>query len=111
MDADKATPRMSVEEAARRMGVTPMFLRMGLRLGKFPFGTAIQTSRSRWTYYINRKRFEVYMAGVDMANAYDQTTTKPAELLAYRAEIAERWIAEIPVTTALTETTEGAEDP
>jgi len=43
--------------------------------------------------------------------AYDQFTTKPAELLAYRAEIAERWNAEIPVTTALTETTEGAEDP
>lgn len=90
MDADKATPRMSVEEAARRMGVTPMFLRMGLRLGKFPFGTAIQTSRSRWTYYINRKRFEVYMAGADMANAYDQTTTKPAESAADMAEMTER---------------------
>jgi len=72
------------------MGVTPMFLRMGLRLGKFPFGTAIQTSRSRWTYYINRKRFEVYMAGADMANAYDQTTTKPAESVADRAEMTER---------------------
>ena len=61
--------KISVEEAARIMGVTPKFLRMGLRLGRFPFGTAIQTPGGRWSYYINAERFRLYMAGEDMAEA------------------------------------------
>jgi len=58
--------RISVDEAARRMGVTPQFLRMGLRAGKFPFGTAIQMPGGRWSYYINSRRFAAYMSGLDM---------------------------------------------
>lgn len=58
--------RISVETAAARMGVTPMFLRMGLRLGRFPFGTAVQMPGGRWSYYINAERFRRYMAGEDM---------------------------------------------
>lgn len=58
--------RISVEDAARRMGVTPMWLRMALRLGRVPFGTAVQMPGGRWSYYINRARFERYMAGEDM---------------------------------------------
>lgn len=64
MMCDKA--RVSVAEAARIMGVTPMFLRMGLRLGRFPFGTAVQMPGGRWSYYINAERFRRYMAGEDM---------------------------------------------
>jgi len=60
--------RISVDEAARRMGVTPQFLRMGLRAGKFPFGIAVQMDK-RWSYYINAQRFERYMAGMDMREA------------------------------------------
>ena len=67
MMCDKA--RVSVEEAARIMGVTPMFLRMGLRLGRFPFGTAVQMPGGRWSYYINATRFERYLAGMDMGEA------------------------------------------
>ena len=63
--------RFTVDAAARRMGVTPMFLRMGLRLNKFPFGTAIQMPGGRWSYYINPVRFERYMTGADM----DQSAT------------------------------------
>lgn len=58
-----------VVEAAARMGVTPMFLRIGLREGKFPFGTAVRMPGGRWSYYINRQRFELYMAGEDMKGA------------------------------------------
>src|SRR5690606_39881879 len=58
--------RLTVDEAARIMGVTPMFLRMGLRLGRFPFGTAVQMPGGRWSYYINPVRFERYMQGLDM---------------------------------------------
>ena len=58
--------RISVTEAAARMGVNPQFLRMGLRAGKFPFGTAVQMPGGRWSYYINAERFRRYMAGEDM---------------------------------------------
>ena len=60
--------RISVDEAARRMGVTPQFLRLGLRAGKFPFGTAVQMP-GRWSYYINATRLERYLAGTDMREA------------------------------------------
>jgi len=61
-----ARVRVSVTEAAARMGVNPQFLRMGLRAGKFPFGMAVQMPGGRWSYYINRARFERYMVGEDM---------------------------------------------
>ena len=61
--------RISVEQAAAKMGVTPQFLRLGLRAGKFPFGTAVQMPGGRWSYYINAKRFEHYLAGTDMREA------------------------------------------
>ena len=61
--------RISVVEAARLMGVTPMFLRIGLREGKFPFGTAVRMPGGRWSYYINATRFERYLTGMDMREA------------------------------------------
>lgn len=61
--------RISVEQAAAKMGVTPMFLRIGLREGKFPFGTAVRMPGGRWSYYINATRFERYLAGTDMREA------------------------------------------
>src|SRR5690606_32153624 len=64
MMCDKA--RVSVEEAARIMGVTPMFIRMGLRHGRLPFGVAVQMPGGRWRYYINAERFDGWMAGLDM---------------------------------------------
>ena len=63
--------RISVTEAAARMGVNPQFLRMGLRAGKFPFGTAVQMPGGRWSYYINAERFDRWMAGLDMGGAGD----------------------------------------
>lgn len=76
MMCDKA--RVSVEKAARIMGVTPMFLRMGLRHDRFPFGTAVKMPGGRWSYYINPVRFERYMTGADMGGAEDD---KQAESL------------------------------
>ena len=55
--------RFSVEEAAKIMGVTPMFLRMGLRQDKFSeFGRAVMMGKS-WRYYINPAAFDRYMRG------------------------------------------------
>lgn len=53
---------MTVKEAARLMGKSEQFVRIGLRNGRLPFGTAVKMSQ-RWTYYINRKRFEDFIGG------------------------------------------------
>jgi len=66
-------PRVSVEAAAARMDKTPMFLRMWLRSGTCPFGTAIQMPGGRFSYYINAARFERYMAGEDMTTPSEAT--------------------------------------
>lgn len=55
--------RLSVIEAAERMGVSDQFLRIALQQEKFPFGTAIKLSEYRWTYYINSAAFEKFMNG------------------------------------------------
>ncbi len=55
--------RLSVIEAAERMGVSDQFLRIALQQEKFPFGTAIKLSSCRYTYYINPAAFEKFMNG------------------------------------------------
>lgn len=61
--------RMSVDDAAARMGKSPMFVRMWLRSGKCPFGHAELMPGGRWSYYINPVRFERYLTGVDLVVA------------------------------------------
>lgn len=58
--------RLTVEQAATRMKIPQQALRMGLRAGRFPFGTAWPNPGGRWSYYINAVRFDVYMDGGDM---------------------------------------------
>lgn len=49
--------RIKVSDAARLMGVSEQFIRIGIRTGRLPIGEAVKLS-SRWTYYISPKRFE-----------------------------------------------------
>lgn len=67
--------KITVEEAAEKMGITPMFLRLGMRSGKFPFGAAVKFDK-QWRYYINRARFEKWMSGEDLAQRSPQPTEK-----------------------------------
>ena len=67
-EGQTVTERLTVEEAAGIMGVSPMFLRIGLRNGRFPFGTAVKFDK-QWRYYINPERFRRWMAGEDMGPA------------------------------------------
>jgi hypothetical protein len=60
--------KLTVEQAAARMGVTPQHLRIGLQQRRYPFGAAVRMSR-RWSYYINSARFEKYMRGEELAHA------------------------------------------
>lgn len=48
---------ISVLEAARLMGVSPQFIRVGLQKGILPFGYAVQISHNRYTYFISRSKF------------------------------------------------------
>lgn len=52
-------PKISVQDAAQIMDVTPRFLQIALQQGKFPFGTGVKMDR--WAYYINTERFIKYM--------------------------------------------------
>jgi hypothetical protein len=54
--------KLSVPEAAKILGVTPQFLRMGLRQERFPeFGKAVKFKR--WAYYIHAGKFYEYAYG------------------------------------------------
>ncbi|MDD4000377.1 MAG: hypothetical protein PHX62_05755 [Bacilli bacterium] len=58
-DFDKNLP---IEEAAKIMGKSKQFVRVGLQRGILPFGTAVKLS-SRWTYYISPPKFYDYVGG------------------------------------------------
>ena len=48
---------MTVAEAAKIMGVSQQFVRVGLQKGILPFGYAIQISAKKYTYFISRQKF------------------------------------------------------
>lgn len=51
--------KITVQEAASIMGVTPRFLQLALQQDKFPFGIGVKMGK--WSYYINTRRFIGYM--------------------------------------------------
>ena len=57
-------PSITVKQAAEIMGVTAQFLRMALLQDKFPFGVGIKMEQNE--FYINTKRFLLYMEGSDL---------------------------------------------
>lgn len=56
--------KITIDQAAKLMGKSRDFVRVGLQLGILPFGSAVKLS-SRWTYYINPKRFYQYIGEVE----------------------------------------------
>ena len=66
--------RISVKEAAKILGVTPQFVRMGIRTGRLPIGTAVKMS-TVWTYYITSEAVEKIknapFTAMNGATAYD----------------------------------------
>jgi hypothetical protein len=51
---------LTIEEAARLMGVSRQFVRVGLQRGLLPFGYAVQISTDRYTYFISKQKFAEY---------------------------------------------------
>ena len=56
---------MLVSEAAKKLDMNTQTLRLALQQRLFPFGVAVKTSENRFTYYVNPKRLEKYLEGVD----------------------------------------------
>lgn len=54
--------RVTVKDAAQRMGVSEQFVRIGLQRGLLPIGCAVQMS-SKWTYFISATKLENYLNG------------------------------------------------
>lgn len=52
---------MKVEEAAKITGMSALYIRCGLQLGKFPFGSALNISGKRWRYHIIPCKVYEYM--------------------------------------------------
>lgn len=57
---------ISVKEAAKIMGKSEQFVRIGLQRGLLPIGTAMKMGNSTmYTYYISPKLFEEYVGEYD----------------------------------------------
>lgn len=72
--------RISVKEAARRMGVSEQYVRIGLQTGRLPIGSAVRLS-GRYTYHISLDRLNQYLGVEPWLNSAldaDSCTTMPA---------------------------------
>lgn len=56
---------MLVENAAKRLGMSPQTLRLALQQRLFPFGEAVKTSEHRYTYFICEERLNAYLEARD----------------------------------------------
>ena len=54
---------MTVKEAAKLLGKSEQFVRIGLQLEILPFGYAVKMS-SKWTYHINEYKIYEYIGKV-----------------------------------------------
>lgn len=61
--------KISVKEAARCMGKSDQFVRIGLQRGRLPFGNAVPGTGSKWIYYINPAKFREYV-GAEAFNTF-----------------------------------------
>ncbi len=60
---EKYPQDIPVEEAAKVLGKTSMYIRIGLRNNRLPFGTAVLCEGGRWSYSIPTTLFTAYLKG------------------------------------------------
>ena len=60
--------RMTIEEAAKRLGLPKQTLRLWIQSGKCSFGDVIIEGKKKNTYYISSERFEAYLKGENKKN-------------------------------------------
>ena len=54
---ENGIPTLDVMQVAKMMGKNHMTIRKGLQQGVFPWGYAVLTSKNRWSYFINARKF------------------------------------------------------
>lgn len=52
--------RITVNEAAKLLGVSPQFIRLGLQRGELPIGSCVKMS-SVYTYHISKNMLDEYL--------------------------------------------------
>lgn len=65
----KSTNNVTVAEAAKLLGVSQQFIRVGLQKKILPFGDAVQISGEKYTYFISRERLMEYVGIKEEYNA------------------------------------------
>ena len=68
-DAQPPVKKISVKEAARCMGKSDQFVRIGLQRGLLPFGNAVPGTGNILNYYINPAKFREYV-GAEAFNTF-----------------------------------------
>lgn len=61
--------KITTADAARCMGKSDQFVRIGLQRGLLPFGNAVPGTGNNWNYYINPAKFREYV-GADAFNDF-----------------------------------------
>ena len=61
--------KITTDEAARCIGKSRQFIRIGLQRGLLPFGNAVPGVGGSWNYYINPAKFKDYV-GADRFNEF-----------------------------------------
>lgn len=61
--------KITIKAAARCLGKSEQFVRIGLQRERLPFGSAVPGSGNNWNYYINPARFRDYV-GTDRFNEF-----------------------------------------
>lgn len=60
--------KIKPKDVADALGISVQAVRVGLQQGRFPFGTAIKTSETKYTYAIYPRAFEEYVGKVVIEN-------------------------------------------
>jgi len=63
--------KISVKLAAKLLGVSHMFVNVGLRAGRLPYGTGVQMPGGRWSFDIRAEKLAEYM-GISMSELEDR---------------------------------------
>lgn len=62
--------KISVKEAARCMGKSDQFVRIGLQRGLLPFGKAVPGTGRCWNYYINPAKFKEFVGAEQFSDFF-----------------------------------------
>ena len=64
--------QIKVKDAAKIMGKSEQYVRIGLQRKLLPFGSAVKMGRHNYTYHISPYLFEQYMGSIDFESGYDE---------------------------------------